>query len=132
MRKLTALLLLISFCGVLPSLAEEKPATQHTKDLQQQLRSSLPFDDVKDFELAEKGLLKRPEKLEIKNDAGQVVWELGGYDFLTQGKDYDSIHPSLQRQATLNMKYGLYKVTDGIYQVRGYDLANMTFVKGKT
>ncbi len=132
MRKLIPLLLLISVCGVLPSLAAEKSASQHTKEFQQQIRSSLPFDDVKDFELSEQGLLKRPENLEIKNAKGQVVWELGGYDFLMQGKDYDTIHPSLQRQAMLNMEYGLYQVTDGIYQVRGYDLANMTLIKGNT
>jgi alkyl sulfatase BDS1-like metallo-beta-lactamase superfamily hydrolase len=49
-----------------------------------------------------------------------------------EGKDFQSIHPSLQRQAILNMNYGLYEVIPGIYQVRGFDLANITFIKGKT
>ena len=50
-----------------------------------------------------------------------------------QGKDFDSIHPSLQRQAVLNMAYGLYEVVPGrIYQVRGFDLANISFIKGDT
>lgn len=55
------------------------------------------------------------------------------YDFLLDGSNYDSIHPSLQRQATLNMNFGLYEVVPGfIYQVRGFDLANMTLVRGET
>ena len=49
-----------------------------------------------------------------------------------QGKDFDSIHPSLQRQSTLNMNYGLYEVMPGVYQVHGFDLANMSFIKGDT
>ncbi len=66
-------------------------------------------------------------------DAGHVAWDMGSYQWLLQGKDFQSIHPSLQRQAVLNMAYGLYEVLPGrIYQVRGFDLANVTFVRGKT
>jgi len=57
---------------------------------------------------------------------------MGKYDYLLEGKDFQSIHPSLQRQAILNMNYGLYEVVPGIYQVRGFDLANITFIKGDT
>ena len=57
---------------------------------------------------------------------------MGKYDYLLEGKDFQSIHPSLQRQAILNMNYGLYEVIPGIYQVRGFDLANITFIKGET
>ena len=63
------------------------------------------------------------------------AWDMGCYDFLLRGFDsvFDSIHPSLQRQAILNMAYGLYEVVpDKIYQVRGFDLANMTIIKGQT
>ncbi len=73
-----------------------------------------------------------PDYRMIKNDKGGVAWDLGRYDFLLQGRDFDSIHPSLQRQAILNMSFGLYEVTPGIYQVRGYDLAVISFIKGKT
>ena len=66
-------------------------------------------------------------------DAGNVAWDMGSYDWLLQGKDFQSIHPSLQRQAVLNMAYGLYEVVPGkIYQVRGFDLANISFIKGDT
>jgi alkyl sulfatase BDS1-like metallo-beta-lactamase superfamily hydrolase len=54
------------------------------------------------------------------------------YKFFLEGKDFPSVHPSLQRQSTLNMNYGLYEVMDGVYQVRGFDLANISFVKGDT
>lgn len=111
---------------------ETKPATETTIKFQEELRQSLPFNNVDDIELAKKGFIARPDRLVIKNAEGKVAWELGGYDFLLEGKDFDSIHPSLQRQATLNMNYGLYEVRDGVYQVRGYDLANITFIKGVT
>ena len=104
-RIIFVLCLLVLFLpGFAAAQEKTKPATQYTKDHQAYLRTTLPFEDKKDFELAEKGLLKRPEQLEITNDQGQVVWELGGYDFLLDGKEYDSINPSLHRQATLNMK----------------------------
>ncbi len=64
---------------------------------------------------------------------GHVAWDMGSYEFLLTDKEYNTIHPSLQRQAILNMAYGLYEVLpDKIYQIRGYDLANITFIKGKT
>ncbi len=57
---------------------------------------------------------------------------MGSFDFLLKGKDYKSIHPSLQRQAILNMNYGLYEVTPGIYQVRGFGISNISFIKSNT
>ncbi len=58
---------------------------------------------------------------------------MGSYEFLLTDKEYNSIHPSLQRQAVLNMAYGRYEVLPGkIYQVRGFDLANISFIKGDT
>ena len=107
-----------------------KPATTHTQSHQQTIKTTLPFNDQIDFELAKKGLIKQPTTLEIKDDAGNIVWELGNYNFLAQEHYHDTINPSLERQARLNMEYGLFKVTDNIYQVRGYDLANITFIKG--
>ncbi|MFJ2367254.1 alkyl/aryl-sulfatase [Pseudomonas sp. NPDC087697] len=134
MIRLSTAVLLVSLCPPLMAADADgtKPPTAFTIAAQQQVKSSLPFEDQSDFDRVDKGLIKRPENLLIKNDDGSVAWQLGGYDFLYAGKDFDSINPSLQRQALLNLKYGLYKVTDGIYQVRGYDLANITFVEGKT
>ncbi|MFV3308921.1 alkyl/aryl-sulfatase [Pseudomonas sp. NY15181] len=133
MSRLSAAVLLASFCpGLLAAAEQPKPPTEFTIAAQQKVRESLPFSDRADFDRVDKGLIKRPENLVIKNEDGSIAWQLGSYDFLNAGKDIDSINPSLQRQALLNLKYGLYKVTDGIYQVRGFDLANITFVEGKS
>jgi len=109
------------------------PPSEHTRALQAALRESLPFADERDFEESRRGFLAEPDSRQITGSAGNVVWDLGGYDFLLAGEDFDSIHPSLQRQALLNMNYGLYEVVpDFVYQVRGFDLANMTLVRGES
>ena len=65
-------------------------------------------------------------------DAGNVAWDQERFLFTETQESFDSIHPSLLRIARLNNNYGLYEVVPGIYQVRGPDLANVTFVRGKT
>ena len=113
--------------------AKGSPASSYTTELQQQLRTSLPFEDRRDFEESQRGFIAAPDYRQITAANGRVVWDMNRYDFLLTGEEYDSIHPSLQRQATLNMNYGLYEVVPNfIYQVRGFDLANMTLVKGNT
>jgi alkyl sulfatase BDS1-like metallo-beta-lactamase superfamily hydrolase len=109
-----------------------KTPSKFTIELQNKWRQSLPFDDKRDFEEHKKGFIAAPDYKQIKAEAGHVAWDMGSYEWLLQGKDFDSIHPSLQRQAILNMNYGLYEVIPGIYQVRGFDLANISFIKGKT
>ncbi|MBT8402032.1 MAG: MBL fold metallo-hydrolase, partial [Rhodothermia bacterium] len=104
-----------------------------TRALQQSARADLPFADRRDFDEHKRGFIAAPKERRIVGESGKVVWNIGAYDFLLTGEDYDSIHPSLQRQAQLNMNYGLFEVVpDKIYQVRGFDLANMTLVKGDT
>ena len=111
--------------GKLPSMFTVKE--------QKQQRTMLPFEDKRDFEEAKKGFIAAPDYKQIMADAGHVAWDIGSYEWLLQGQDFDSIHPSLQRQAILNMEYGLYEVLPGkIYQIRGYDLANISFIKGDT
>ena len=111
--------------GTLPS--------KFTIELRKDISATLPFEDKRDFDEARKGFIAEPPYKQIKADAGHVAWDMGSYQWLLQGKDFQSIHPSLQRQAVLNMAYGLYEVVPGkIYQVRGYDLANISFIKGDT
>jgi alkyl sulfatase BDS1-like metallo-beta-lactamase superfamily hydrolase len=110
-----------------------KMPSKFTIELQNGLRKSLPFEDKRDFEEAKKGFIAAPPYKQIMADAGNVAWDMGSYEFLLTDKEYDTIHPSLQRQAVLNMAYGLYEVLPGkIYQVRGFDLANISFIKGDT
>ena len=110
-----------------------KLPSKYTIELQNGLRKTLPFEDKRDFEEAKKGLIAPPPFKQIMAEAGNVAWDMGSYEFLLQGKEFDSVHPSLQRQAILNMAYGLYEVVPSkIYQVRGFDLANISFIKGDT
>jgi alkyl sulfatase BDS1-like metallo-beta-lactamase superfamily hydrolase len=110
-----------------------KPPSSSTIAAQSALRKSMPFEDKLDFEEAKRGFIAAPPYRQIKAEAGHVAWDMGKYDFLLQGKDFDSIHPSLQRIAILNMAYGLYEVVpNAIYQVRGFDLANISFIKSNT
>jgi alkyl sulfatase BDS1-like metallo-beta-lactamase superfamily hydrolase len=110
-----------------------KMPSKFTIELQNGLRKSLPFEDKRDFEETKKGFIAAPPYKQIMADAGNVAWDMGSYEFLLTDKEYDTIHPSLQRQAVLNMAYGLYEVLPGqIYQVRGFDLANISFIKGDT
>jgi len=110
-----------------------KLPSKFTIEKQQALRKSMPFEDQRDFEEQKKGFIAAPDFKQIMAEAGNVAWDMGSYEWLLQGKDFDSIHPSLQRQAILNMNYGLYEVLPGkIYQVRGFDLANISFIKSDT
>ncbi|UCX05197.1 alkyl/aryl-sulfatase [Shewanella glacialimarina] len=111
-----------------------KAPSKFTIELQNGLRKTLPFEDKRDFEEAQKGFIAAPDYKQIMAEAGNVAWDMGSYDWLLdEGKTFDTINPSLQRQAVLNMAYGLYEVLPGkIYQVRGYDLANISFIKGDT
>ena len=110
-----------------------KMPSNFTIQLQNGLRKTLPFEDKRDFEEAKTGFIVAPPYRQIMAEAGHVAWDMGSYEFLLQDKEFDSVHPSLQRQAILNMAYGLYEVVPGrIYQVRGFDLANISFIKGDT
>lgn len=111
-----------------------KPATEATKRANAQMAKSLDFNDKQDFEDAERGLIARPDKLVVKDDGGRVVWDMESYKaFIGNDKPApDTVNPSLWRNAQLNMNNGLFKVTDRVYQVRGYDLSNITFVQGDT
>jgi alkyl sulfatase BDS1-like metallo-beta-lactamase superfamily hydrolase len=110
-----------------------KMPSTFTIELQNGLRRTLPFEDKRDFEEAKHGFIAAPTYRQIMAEAGNVAWDMGSYEYLLQGKDFDSVHPSLQRQAILNMAYGLYEVVPGkIWQVRGFDLANISFIKSDT
>ncbi|QIG92668.2 alkyl/aryl-sulfatase [Bradyrhizobium sp. 6(2017)] len=110
-----------------------KPPSKFTIELRNGQKAELPFADKRDFDEAKRGFIAEPPYTKIMADAGHVAWDMASYGWLLTGKDFESIHPSLQRQAVLNMAYGLYEVVPGrIYQVRGYDLANISFIKGDT
>jgi alkyl sulfatase BDS1-like metallo-beta-lactamase superfamily hydrolase len=137
---LLSALLLLPACGEDPvqtlasSAADDSKhvePTPATASANAAVLARLPFEDQTDFEDARRGLLAQREDPVIRDAEGKEVWNLARFDFQT-GDAPDSVHPSLWRQARLNRIHGLFEVTDRIYQVRGYDLANMTLIAGET
>jgi alkyl sulfatase BDS1-like metallo-beta-lactamase superfamily hydrolase len=92
---------------------------------------ALPLGDQQDFADARRGLVASDPHVEITGPDGQVIWRTQDYAFV-DGDAPASVNPSLWRQAKLNGIHGLFEVAPGVYQVRGYDLANMTIVVGET
>ena len=106
-----------------------KDATDVTRHNNQAWLQRLPFSDTADFEAARRGLIERYDGV-IANADGKTVWDLSQYAFLNQQSAPATVNPSLWRMAQLNTIAGLFQVTEGIYQIRGLDLANMTIVEG--
>ncbi len=109
-----------------------KDASSETQQMNAMVLNQLPFTNQNDFDLAKKGFIATLPDLVIKNEKGNVVWSLNDYRFLTGNDKPTTVNPSLWRQAKLNLTNGLYKVTDRIYQVRGFDLSNMDIIEGNT
>lgn len=131
-------LLLIS-CGNNPSSTQiqvrddERAATASTIEANRQVANELDLANQQDFEDARRGLIASVDKLQIPSaaDSSKSVWDMVAYEFI-KGDAPDSVNPSLWRQAKLNNIQGLFEVTPGIYQLRGFDLSNMTLIKGKS
>ncbi|KAJ5174476.1 uncharacterized protein N7482_000353 [Penicillium canariense] len=79
---------------------------------------------------ADRGFIAKLEPCTIKNHDGHVIWNNDAYDFLTNAPCPETANPKLWRQAQLVSKQGLFKVASGIYQIRGFDLSNMTIIEG--
>ena len=94
--------------------------------------ASLPFSDNASFDDAARGFLGTREGARIASAQGRVVWSLDPYQFLASEAAPPTVHPSLWRQSRLNMNHGLFEVVPGVYQVRGFDIANMTLMEGDT
>ncbi|MCB2168934.1 MAG: MBL fold metallo-hydrolase [Deltaproteobacteria bacterium] len=95
------------------------------------VRETLPLDDQGDFEQARRGLIASAPRLQINDADGTSLWDMASFDFI-EGPAPASVNPSLWRQAKLNNIHGLFEVTPGIYQLRGFDLANMTLIEGNS
>jgi alkyl sulfatase BDS1-like metallo-beta-lactamase superfamily hydrolase len=107
-------------------------ASEHTRRLHAAASEELPFEDHEDFQEATRGLLASEPRLVLEDADGRVVWDMAAYDFLRRDQTApDTVHPSLWRLSRLNAIHGLFEVVPGIYQVRGYDLSNITFIEGR-
>lgn len=109
---------------------DSKGATEATRRANARVRRALPFENDEDFALARRGQLAQPEDLVIES-RGRTVWDMTSYAFVDREAP-DTVNPSLWRQAQLNNIHGLFEVAPDIYQVRGFDLANISFVRGAT
>lgn len=120
---------------------QQKPPTATIAAANHAHREDLPFTDTRDFEDADRGFLGALQPGVVTAADGRVVWDNDSYGFL-DGEAPDSVHPSLWRQSQLCAKQGLYEVVrasgatgddaPGIYQVRGLDLSNISFIEGDT
>jgi alkyl sulfatase BDS1-like metallo-beta-lactamase superfamily hydrolase len=109
---------------------DRKDATQHTIFLNQ--KATTPTD-AKDFERVSRGFVAHHPTGIISDHDGRTVVDVNQYNFLETGNPApNTVHPSLWRHAQLNHHHGLFEVTPGIWQVRGYDLSNITFIQGDT
>lgn len=113
--------------------ADSKPASDLTAKVNAAVYDTLNFENRQEAEFATRGLIAAPETLELKNEDGHVIWSQDAYAFLDDhDKAPDTVNPVLWENTKYNHLYGLFEVIDGIYQVRGYDMANLTLLEGDT
>ncbi|CAB5068285.1 MAG: MBL fold metallo-hydrolase [Actinobacteria bacterium] len=110
---------------------QPKPASESTILANAAAQSRYNFEDTADFDRARRGLLLQIESGAINSELGVPVWDPSQYEFVS-GESPDSVNPSLWRQAALNNIHGLFEVVPGIYQVRGYDISNISFIRSDT
>ncbi|MFL1485424.1 alkyl/aryl-sulfatase [Marinobacter sp. LN3S78] len=111
---------------------ESRDAEPETIRKHQACLQSMPFEDDADFEDAWRGLVARPHLDAVERDNGKIAWDFRAYEFQQTEQAPLTVHPSLWRLARLNNIAGLFRVTDRIYQIRGFDLSNMNIIEGDT
>jgi alkyl sulfatase BDS1-like metallo-beta-lactamase superfamily hydrolase len=107
-----------------------RDAEAATKAANARIATRLPFDDTGDFEAAERGLIAPVPDGVVRAASGTVLWNLADWAFIDGEAAPATVNPSLWRMARLNLANGLFKVTERIYQLRGFDLANLTVIEG--
>ncbi|GBU15266.1 alkyl sulfatase [Polaromonas sp.] len=129
----TALVLFAAALGCTMALAQPaqpQDAQPATVQANAAVRAQLPFIDRSDFANAQRGFMATLPHAEVHNADDSVAWSLKPYAFLNSDDAPSTVNPSLWRQAQLNLNNGLFKVTERIYQIRGFDIANMTIIEG--
>ncbi|WP_088014894.1 alkyl/aryl-sulfatase [Gottfriedia acidiceleris] len=112
--------------------SQSMPPTKDTIKSNEKMYSELNFKDKQDFNDAHKGFIAPLMQDQLKNSKGDVIWNRDQYSIINDGPAPLTVNPSLWRQAQLLNTPGLYKVVDGVYQIRGQDVSVMTIVEGKT
>ena len=114
-----------------PRTQAQEDATAMTRESNASVVQQLAFQDAEDFEDARRGFVATLPDATIRSAEGRVLWSLKDYEFL-KGDPPPTVNPSLWRVARLNLNHGLFKVTDRIYQIRGFDISNMDIIEGDT
>ncbi|MFK7802317.1 MAG: alkyl/aryl-sulfatase [Anaerolineae bacterium] len=109
----------------------QKMLNKATATANKAVATTLPLDNQSDFEAASRGLIAQLAAGGITLPNGRKVWDIADFDFLDSDCP-DTVNPSLWRMAQLNKMSGLFEVTDGVWQVRAFDIANMTIIRGET
>ena len=137
MKKLLTIAICLALAIILTGFSKDSSsdgkagdATSATIKYNEDFAKSLKLDDPQDFEDARRGFIARPSG-KIISAKGEVVTDFDAFNFV-EGKAPQTVNPSLWRHAMLNAQIGLFKVTDGIYQLRGFDIANMTLIEGSS
>jgi alkyl sulfatase BDS1-like metallo-beta-lactamase superfamily hydrolase len=132
-RKMVKIAALLGSAALLLGNGPEapKPASAATVAAQRAVAATLPAEDGRDAEYAQRGFIATRADPLIKAADGRVVWDLGAYDWVS-GAAPVTVNPSLWRHIDLLRKHGLFKVAEGVWQVRGFDISNMTVIAGKT
>lgn len=105
------------------------PPSATTRAVNEAARAAAPFQDRRDYDFAARGFVATRKDPLIRAADGRVVWDLNTFSFV-DGPAPETVNPSLWRHAQVLSHAGLFKVSDRIWQVRGFDIANVTFVKG--
>ncbi len=116
--------------STMPGSQGNTDPTPATIEHNAQFREQLPLSDMADFEYARRGLIAKADDVVITAADGSTLWDTSAYDFI-EGASPNSVNPSLWRQETLNNIAGLFEVTPDVYQVRGFDLSNMSLIRGR-
>jgi alkyl sulfatase BDS1-like metallo-beta-lactamase superfamily hydrolase len=128
---LTVALAVLSGCGKNAGIGGAAgDASPTTVAANAQMAKELKLGDTQDFDEAKRGFMAKPSGKILASD-GTVLKDFDAYAFL-DGTVPETVNPSLWRHAQLNAQVGLYKVMDGVYQLRGFDIANLTLIEGKT
>jgi alkyl sulfatase BDS1-like metallo-beta-lactamase superfamily hydrolase len=130
-RIIAVLLALLSAAALAAPIFESKPASPATIAAHARARAELPLDDGQDEEFVKRGFIADVKDPDIRRADGKLVWRVGSLDWI-KGEAPPTVHPSLWRHAKLLASHGLYKITEGVWQVRGLDAANMHIVSGKS
>ena len=126
-----ALLVGVSASAAMAQDMAPKPASPATIAAQRAEAAALPTEDGRDVEFAYRGFVGTRTDPLIKAKDGRPVWNLDAYAWM-DGKAPDTVNPSLWRHQSILRKHGLFALAEGMWQVRGFDISNMTVIRGKT